>query len=145
MEHPDPSNLQNPNFFNTGLRSVRLKPGKDRQTIGRHPWILDSSVVESISPPRLGEQVDVIGGDGKWIGRGLHDPTHRIRVRVYTWSPEQAVDGKLIQNRIEQAIELRRRLLPSLGSNAIRWIYSESDGLSGLIVDEFAEIGRAHV
>lgn len=128
-------------YYNASkIRAVRLKQGKNRDSIGRHPWILDSSLVESVSPPRSGEQVDVLGGDGKWIGRGLYSPQSRIRVRQYAWSQEDWIGPELIHKRVLQAIGLRRRMLEqtATASDSLRWINSEGDFLSGLIIDGFA-------
>jgi 23S rRNA (cytosine1962-C5)-methyltransferase len=127
-------------YYNASkIRSVRLKTGKSRESIGRHPWILDTSLVESVSPPRLGEQVDVLGGDGKWIGRGLFHPESRIRVRLYAWDPSDWISNELFDRRVAQALRLRRQiLLKTPNSDSFRWINSEGDHLSGLIVDSFA-------
>ena len=127
-------------YYNASkIRSVRLKTGKSRESIGRHPWILDTSLVESVSPPRLGEQVDVLGGDGKWIGRGLFHPESRIRVRLYAWDPSDWISNELFDRRVAQALRLRRQiLLKTPNSDSFRWINSEGDHLSGLIVDCFA-------
>ena len=127
-------------YYNSSkIRAVRLKPGKSRESIGRHPWILDASVVESISPPRQGEQVDVLGADGKWIGRGLYHPQSRIRVRMYAWSQEESLGSELFLRRVDQAIDLRDQILARTShSDSLRWINSEGDFLSGLVVDGFA-------
>jgi 23S rRNA (cytosine1962-C5)-methyltransferase len=126
-------------YNSTRIRAVRLKPGKGRESLGRHPWILEASLVESVSPPRLGEQVDVFGADGKWIGRGLYHPESRIRVRMYVWSQDQWIDAERFAVRIGQAIELRRQYLAGSGQvDGLRWINSEGDFLSGLVVDGFA-------
>lgn len=126
-------------YNSTRIRAVRLKPGKGRESFGRHPWILEASLVESVSPPRLGEQVDVLGADGRWIGRGLYHPESRIRVRMYVWSQDQWIDAERFAVRIGQAIELRRQYLVGSGQvDGLRWINSEGDFLSGLVVDGFA-------
>jgi 23S rRNA (cytosine1962-C5)-methyltransferase len=126
-------------YNSTRIRAVRLKPGKGRESLGRHPWILEASLVESVSPPRLGEQVDVLGADGRWIGRGLYHPESRIRVRMYVWSQDQWIDAERFAVRIGQAIELRRQYLAGSGQvDGLRWINSEGDFLSGLVVDGFA-------
>lgn len=126
-------------YNSSKIRAVRLQTGKTRESIGRHPWILDSSLVESVSPPRLGEQVDVLGGDGKWIGRGLYHPESRIRVRLYTWDQKEWISGELFDRRLAQAVGLRRQIQGQGNkSDSFRWVNSEGDHLSGLIVDNFA-------
>jgi 23S rRNA (cytosine1962-C5)-methyltransferase len=126
-------------YNSSKIRAVRLRTGKSRESIGRHPWILDSSLVESVSPPRLGEQVDVLGGDGKWIGRGLYHPESRIRVRLYTWNPNEWISSELFDRRVTQAVSLRKQIIgQGTKSDSFRWINSEGDHLSGLIVDNFS-------
>jgi 23S rRNA (cytosine1962-C5)-methyltransferase len=116
-----------------------MHPSKRSMRIGRHPWILASSLVETASQPRVGEAVDVLHADGRWIGRGLINPHSRIRVRMYAWEPEQAIDAELMCQRIDRALELRAQLAQQSPHDAMRMVYSEADQLSGLVVDRFGE------
>lgn len=121
------------------LRQVFLQPNKRASHLGRHPWILASSIVEPASKCELGEQVDLIQGDGKWVGRGLYNPHSRIRLRMYTWDPNEWIDGDWIALRIDRAIALRRILERQSQYDAMRIVFSEADQLSGLVVDRFGE------
>lgn len=61
-------------------------------------------------------------------------------MRLYSWTQEEWVGGDLFQQRVAQAIRLRRQMLKPMESrsDSLRWVNSEGDYLSGLVVDCFA-------
>jgi 23S rRNA G2069 N7-methylase RlmK/C1962 C5-methylase RlmI len=72
-----------------GVAEVRLKPRKVRPFFGRHPWVLDSAVAGIDREPADGDVVDLISDKGRFVARGLFNSHSRIRVRLYTWSPNR--------------------------------------------------------
>jgi 23S rRNA (cytosine1962-C5)-methyltransferase len=140
---------------------VVLKPRKALPFYGRHPWVLESAVhrVEpsSIAGEHLlevdGGVVDLVNDRGKFIARGFYNSQSRIRVRLMTWNAEETLDEAFFRRRIAAAIELRCRIgyeafapsppapLPQgeREDSAARLIFSEADGLSGLVVDRYGE------
>jgi 23S rRNA (cytosine1962-C5)-methyltransferase len=136
--HSDSNPQRAPSVSSTApLRQILLQPSKRAMRIGRHPWILAASIVEPASQPRVGEQVDVVHSDGRWIGRGLYNPNSRIRVRMYAWETGQRIDEALILERLDRALDLRDRLGSQGQHDAMRLVFSEADQLSGLVVDRF--------
>jgi 23S rRNA (cytosine1962-C5)-methyltransferase len=121
------------------LPQVQLKPRKARPFYGRHPWVLDSAI-DRIDPAAAdGDAVDLVCDKGKWIARGLLNRASRIRVRLYTWSPAEPLDAAFWRQRLETAVQLRRDLSFDQKEGAARLVFSEADGLSGLIVDRYGE------
>jgi 23S rRNA (cytosine1962-C5)-methyltransferase len=120
-------------------RTIVLRKESQRAMASRHPWILASSLVEPVSPPKLGEVVDLVRPDGQVAARGLYNPTSRIRVRAYSWHPCQPMDQDFFSARIRAAIQLRRQLPDQQNLAAHRVVFSEADQLSGWIVDRYAE------
>ena len=123
----------------TPLRQIILNTENKRAFSGRHPWILVSSIIEPASTPQIGEQVDLVNSENKWIGRGLYNPNSRIRVRLYTWDSNEQITKELISSRLDRAIQLRTRLANGSHQQALRIVFSEADQLSGLVVDKYAE------
>jgi 23S rRNA (cytosine1962-C5)-methyltransferase len=122
--------------------TVRLKPGRERPVVRGHPWIF-SGAVESINgDAMMGAPVEVIGHDGTWLARGLLNPGAMLRVRLYTRDVGQPLDAAFFNDRMDAALTMREKLFRSAGdrTNAWRLVFSESDGLSGLIVDRYAEV-----
>jgi 23S rRNA (cytosine1962-C5)-methyltransferase len=124
---------------------VILKPRKARPFFGRHPWVLDSAVDHVDGQPGDGAVVDLVAHNGKFVARGLYNAQSRIRVRLYSWDAGEAVNAEFWKSRIERAVEHRRRMRYDEPAGAARLIYSEADGLSGLVVDRYADYVVAQV
>ena len=82
--------------------------------------------------------MDLYAHDGSFIARGLYNSRSKIRLRLYSWSPETPLDAAFFRDRLAAAIRLRREILGLDGpGRACRLVFSEADGLSGLIVDSY--------
>jgi 23S rRNA (cytosine1962-C5)-methyltransferase len=124
---------------------VILKPRKARPFFGRHPWVLDSAIDRVDGQPSDGAVVDLVAHNGKFVARGLLNSQSRIRVRLYTWSAGEALDSDLWKSRIQRSVDHRRRLGYDKPGSAARLIYSEADGISGLVVDRYGDYVVAQV
>ena len=116
---------------------VILKPRKARPFYGRHPWVLASAVAHVEGDPPNGDVVDLHADSGKFIARGLYNAQSRIRVRLYTWDADQPLDSPFFGERLRRAIDWRVQLGLDEPHGAARLVYSEADGISGLIVDRY--------
>jgi 23S rRNA (cytosine1962-C5)-methyltransferase len=119
--------------------SVHLRPRKSRPFYGRHPWVLDTAIDRVQGNPADGDVVDLVSDKGKWIARGIYNAQSRLRVRLYSWQAAQLLDDAFWRGRIQAALDLRSRLGYDAPQAAARLVYSEGDGLSGLIVDRYAD------
>jgi 23S rRNA (cytosine1962-C5)-methyltransferase len=119
------------------LPIVRLK--SDRAP--GHPWVWSAQVhkPEGRLPP--GSVVEVADSKDRFVGRGFWNGHARIALRLLSRDPAEAIDAGWIAARIGAAVALRRRLLQlDEASDAWRVVHSEGDGLSGLVVDRYADI-----
>lgn len=124
---------------------LRVKPGRQFPFLSRHPWvhahalISNSSKFSDGSDLNRGDIVDLVDMDGNFLARGLVNPHSRLRVRLYAYDSNLEINAQLWRDRIDAAIQ-RRRLTPNAGDvEAERLIFSESDLISGLIVDRYAD------
>ena len=117
--------------------TVFIKPKRARPFFGRHPWALDSAILRVDGNPDSGDVVDVVTHDGNFIARGLWNASSRIRVRLYTFMQDQALDHIFWNARIENAVALRQQLGLFSKKTGCRLINSEGDNLSGVIVDQY--------
>jgi 23S rRNA (cytosine1962-C5)-methyltransferase len=98
-----------------------------------HPWVFRGDLLRVEGDPARGEVVDVLDELGGFIGRGYVNADGAFPVRILTLD-RKAIDLAFYRSRIHRAIS-RRGTLP--GTDAVRLINAESDGLPGLIVDRF--------
>jgi 23S rRNA (cytosine1962-C5)-methyltransferase len=117
---------------------VLLHPRRARPFYGRHPWVYAGAVAAVEGDPADGDEVEVHAHGGAFIARGLYNGQSRIRVRLYSWDPDRPLDRAFFHARLDQAIRLRRDTLRWTGPRrACRLVFSEGDGLSGLVVDQY--------
>lgn len=133
-----------------GVAKVVLKKGKTQLFKDGNPMVYSGAVDRIIGrpPPKTGDVVLVADGTEKPIGWGMYNSVSMFCVRLMQLEDEATSDSscalnmeKLIETRIDAAVEMRRRLgLPSVHTNAYRLINSEGDRLSGLIIDVFGGV-----
>lgn len=123
---------------------VRLKPGRDKPVLRGSAWIFSGAIAEVDGTAAAGESVDVFDDAGDWLGRGLWHPDADMCVRMLTQDPRPALDAAFFRNAIRRAVALRHRLFGPPAewreTNAYRMVFSEADGLSGLIADQYADV-----
>ncbi|MBL8306196.1 MAG: 23S rRNA (cytosine(1962)-C(5))-methyltransferase RlmI, partial [Rubrivivax sp.] len=112
------------------MKSIRLREGKERSLLRRHPWVFEGSVAKGKADP--GETVRVEDAAGKFLAWGAFSPSSKIRVRAWTFDEAERIDAAFFERRIARALALRARL--PVASSGVRLVHGEADGLPGLIV-----------
>jgi len=117
------------------MRTIKLKKKEERRVQRGHPWVFSNEVQDLPSDAAPGEPVEVRDSAGNFIGRGYVKPRSLIAVRILTRKQED-LDAAFFAKRIGRARDLRREL--GFG-DSFRAVFSEGDGLPGLIVDKYAD------
>ena len=105
----------------------------------RHPWLFAGSVGRLEGRARPGDTVEVLADDGRPLGRAAYSPKSQIRARFWTFEAEESVDDAFFKRRVANAVA-RRHALPELrGQQGLRLIHAESDGLPGVIADQYGD------
>ena len=118
---------------------IRLKPGRQKPLLRRHPWIFSGAVAAVEGDPGSGETVDVLDAGGQFVARGAYSPESQIRVRIWSFDPEEQIDAAFFRARLGRALALRQSLQLGSASSAMRLFHAESDGLPGLVVDRYRD------
>jgi 23S rRNA (cytosine1962-C5)-methyltransferase len=122
------------------MAKVILKKRRAMPFVYRHPWLFSGAIARIEGECSSGDVVDVLGGRGDFIGRGLFCKNSQITVRLLSWNKAEAVDDDFFRRRIDEAVALRERVVPlTEGQTARRLVFSEGDGLPGLIVDQYGD------
>jgi 23S rRNA (cytosine1962-C5)-methyltransferase len=126
---------------------AKLKPGRDKPVALGHPWIFSGAVASWSSTPAIGQAVDVTSSTGDWLGRGLASPNGNLAIRIYTRNETAELNDAFFAEKLSAAITWRERSLYSQEptTDSFRLCYSESDGISGLIVDRYADTACVHL
>jgi len=117
---------------------IILKSGRDKPVRQHHPRLFSGGIKAIDGRPKSGEVVEIFDNHGEWIARGVINEASQIAIRLLTWDVNEAIDEAFWQRRVAQAVA-RRKVDPLLrDTNARRIIFGESDGLPGVIADDYA-------
>ena len=122
------------------MAQLILMPGKERAAFkNRHPWLFAGSVGRLEGRARPGDTVEVLADNLRPLGRAAYSPQSQIRARFWTFDPEESVDDAFFKRRVAAAVA-RRQALPELrGQQGLRLIHAESDGLPGIVADQYGD------
>ena len=123
--------------------TVRLKPGRERSVLNRHPWVFSGAIADVGGDAGALAVADVLSANGDWMASGIFHPSAELAVRLYSWRPDVAAGPDLLASRIRDAIARRTAHIAAHGpadADAFRLVFSEADGVSGLIVDRYADV-----
>lgn len=121
------------------MEILTLKPGREKSLLRRHPWIFSGAIKSVSGQPAPGEVVKVLSSGGDLLGQCSYNPESSISGRMWTFADEE-VNSAFILMRLRIAYELRQELgLLNSSNTACRLVHAESDGLPGLIVDQYGE------
>ena len=112
-----------------------LKKNQEKKILNGYPWIFANEVSKIIGKDKQGSVAKVLNSDGKFVCVGFINHLSKILIRVASLS-EEPIDGNFLEKRIKTANDYRVKL--GYDDN-YRVVFSESDGLSGLIVDKYGE------
>ncbi len=101
-----------------------------------HDWVFSSEVLKVFGNPADGDVVSLKDGKDRLIGSAIYNSKSQIVARRFS-RRRQDLDLDFFRRRIAQASEYRdrRKVDPKLR----RVVWSESDGLPGVIIDRYGE------
>ena len=117
------------------MKTIRLKPGKERSLLRRHPWIFESAIARGAAD--AGETVRIESAEGQFLAWGAFSPHSKIRARVWSFTETQRIDATFFVAACACSIRARARF--DIKSDGVRLVHGESDGLPGLIVDRYGD------
>ncbi len=123
------------------MTKLYLKPGREESVLRRHPWIFSGGIARVEGHPKAGESVAVHSADGAFLAWGQYSPASQIRVRLVSWTASDDPDApEFWRMRLKRAIAMRAPLLADGTTDSCRLIFAESDGVPGLIVDQYGDV-----
>ncbi|MES2122687.1 MAG: class I SAM-dependent rRNA methyltransferase [Chlamydiota bacterium] len=121
---------------------VVLKPGREKSLLNKHPWIFSGAVAEW---PLFenGEILPVFSASGNFLAQAYFHRENSIAGRVLAFT--EAPIRQVIEERLSQAIALRKQRFSSQTTNAYRLVNSEGDFLPGLVIDLYDDVAVLQV
>jgi len=101
-----------------------------------HDWVFSSEVLKIFGKPADGDVISLKDGRDHLIGSAIYNSKSQIVARRFS-RRKQGLDLDLFNRRIAQAAEYRARR--GVDPKLCRVVWSESDGLPGVILDRYGD------
>lgn len=114
---------------------IILSQGRDEAVRRFHPWIFSGAIHNVEGKPEDGDIVEVFDASGNYLATG-HACTGSIAVKLFHFGPERPGENFWAW-KLARSLKLRQDLgfTSNRASNAYRLVFSEGDGLPGLVID----------
>lgn len=121
-------------------RQIRIKSGREKSFINRHPWIFSGALV-TVPDYSNGEIVEVVTSEGVIMGYGFFSPESQIVCRIFEFTGEKAESfGRdFFASKIQRASDLRSSFIDKAGTDCWRLMHAEGDFFPGLIIDVYRD------
>lgn len=116
-----------------------IKTGRDKPIRQRHPWVFSGAIEHIDNDAVDGDSVEVVTTRGEFLARGYLNRRSQIVVRLLTWDQPETIDDDFWARRLTRSIHARPNGPVREAHRARRLINAESDGLPGLIVDQYGD------
>lgn len=102
-----------------------------------HDWIYSSEVQKTFGEPEPGEVITLKDFKDRPMGAAIYNPNSQIIARRFSHRA-QRIDLDFLVRRLERALVVREEM--DFQSDICRLVWSESDGLPGVILDRFGDV-----
>ncbi len=116
----------------TNAPSLKLKANARARVLTGHPWVFANEVEALVGPEHDGEVVECRDRTGRFIGTGIYNSRSQIVWRRLS-RDRVTLDAAYLRGAVARAVSRRA---PEAGR---RVIWSESDDLPGVVVDQFED------
>ena len=101
-----------------------------------HDWVFSGEVLKAFGSPQDGDVISLKDGRDHLMGSAIYNSKSQIVARRFS-RRKQDLDLDFFQRRIAQAVEYRERR--GIDPRLCRLVWSESDGVPGVIVDRYGD------
>ena len=119
------------------MKTLRLKAGRQKSLLRRHPWIFSGAVATVTGEPEPGETVLVLDAAGTALGTAAYSPQSQIRARIWSFDPDLPVDEEFFDRRLRTAIAARDTWNTQPEPAGLWLVHAENYSLPGVIVDRY--------
>ncbi len=113
--------------------SLKLKPNATARVLTGHPWVFGNECVELLPADQDGGVVECRDAKGRFLGTGIYNSKSQIVWRRLS-RERVALDAAYLQDALRRACKRREGL-----GDFKRLVWSESDDLPGVVVDQYGD------
>ena len=111
--------------------ALKLKPNANSRVLTGHPWVFVNEVETVLPPEHDGEVVECRDRTGRFLGMGIYNSKSQIIWRRLSRDRVE-LDEAYLRSALTRALARRTEM-----GDFKRLVWSESDDLPGVVVDQF--------
>ena len=115
------------------IASLKLKPNATARVRSGHPWVFGNECEQLLPAEHDGEVVECRDGKGRFLGSGIYNSKSQIVWRRLSRERVE-LNADYLRSALERALARREGL-----GDFKRLVWSESDDLPGVVVDQFGD------
>ena len=122
------------------IASLKLKPNANSRVLAGHPWVFANECVELLPPSHDGGVVECRDPKGRFLGTGIYNSKSQIVWRRLS-RDRVTLDEAYLRGALGRSVGRRQEQPVGQGvaGGFRRLVWSESDELPGLVVDQFGD------
>ena len=122
--------------------AVRVTPDALRHIRAGHPWVFEESVTSISHEATAGDLAVIFDNDRKFVALALYDPDSPIQFRILHVGKPTPIDRDWWRMTIRAALDIRATFTADSDADrlAYRVLNGENDGVSGLVVERYADV-----
>ncbi len=124
----------------TGRRTLRISAATKRILAAGHPWVVADRETGDLVGLSSGDIVDLVDAGGYFVATAILDPDRPLCARTLGTDPNERLDDSAFAIRAGEAVRRRQSIHGSEGTDALRLIHGEADGLPGLSLDRWGPL-----
>jgi 23S rRNA (cytosine1962-C5)-methyltransferase len=114
-----------------------LKKGREKSILRQHPWLFSGAIEKIVDVKQNGETIEIRSFGGETLALASFSEFSQIVARVWTFDASQKIDKDYFRRQILKSKNIRSAMMIDRQTNAYRIINAETDGIPGLIVDQY--------
>src|SRR4051794_24612153 len=124
------------------MPSLKLKPNAKPRVLSGHPWVFANEVEVLLPAEHDGSVVECRDRTGRFLGSGIYNSKSQIVWRRLS-RDRVVLDENFLRSAVSAAVGRRQTVETPLmdgKSQTRRLVWSESDDLPGVVVDQFGDV-----
>ena len=123
----------------SAIRKIVINERAAARLRNGHVWVYASDVLND-DGSAAGALVQVVNARGRLLGSAIHSSTSQIKLRLISRDAVGSEDELmgLMRQRLHEAVEYRQQIIAD--TDAYRLVFSEADGIPGLIIDRYNDV-----
>ncbi len=113
--------------------SLKLKSNANSRVLAGHPWVFGNECEQLLPADHDGEVVECRDAKGRFLGTGIYNGKSQIVWRRLS-RDRVSLDEAYLSGALQRAVERRKDF-----GDFKRLVWSESDDLPGVVVDQFGD------